>query len=484
MDAAERVERLRSRVVEEPNVVKALVAIAAPIIAARLLTSTYEAVDTIFLGRVGAAELATPTSVWPLLMLLNSLVFGVNTATVAVVSQLVGARRYLEASEEAGRFLGLSLALAVAGGLSLAAAAPVVFRFQELPPSVYPLAVGYATIQAVGVPFMYLSFYFTSTASALGDTRTPFYIIALSNLINIALDPLYIFGYGPIPSMGVVGAALATVHAKVVAGSLALYLLANGRLGFRVTPRRPRVGTVKTAARIGGPVTLQQLLVSSGFIVMISIVARLGDVVMAAYNVSLSVIHLFQIGTMGFTMAIATMVGQSLGAGKVERAVEAAYKGLAVVFASLAAAAAVVYAFRVQLVHVFTSIPEVAEESVRMIELITPGIPFLGLLFAANGVARGSGHTMLPAVIGAARLWAVRIPLAYMLAFKAGMGADGVWIAMTVSNIAAGLAGLAWVASRRWARGIVETRGGPRARLRDAGIERPAAKGGAPRSRH
>jgi len=445
------VEELRRRVVEGP-IVWTMLSLAAPMVAARLLASIQESVDAVFLGRVSAADLAAPVAVWPLLMVFNGLSFAVTTAAVSMVSQLVGAGRFGEAEEAAGRLMGLMLILAVAGALAVALAAPPVFRLLGLPPGVYELSVAYAVVDALGLPFMFTLLFFNATRSSLGDTRTPFKLSSLSSLLNLALDPPLIFGLGPIPGLGAVGAALATTISRSVAGGVALYLLLTGRGGLRVRPRLPDGDTLRYVASTGGPIAGQQLLVSTGFLVMMGIVARLGEAVMAAYNLGLALIHVIQTATWGFSSATATMVGQALGAGLVGRARRVALTGIALVSGLLAAGSAALYIAADTLVALLTDIPEVAEVSVEMIRLLAPGVPFLGAFFASMGVARGSGWTLVMSLLNIARLWLVRIPLAALLALHLGWGPKGVWIAMTLSNVAAGILAVAWVLKGSWAK--------------------------------
>ncbi len=450
----ERLESMRKRVVGGP-IIKTMIYLAAPIVAARMLSSTQELVDTILLGRVSARDLAAPTAAWPLIWLFMGLVFAVNTSTVAIVSQLVGAKRFKEASEAAGRLYGLVLLMSTVSTITIILIAPLVFRAQGVPDSVYPYALAYTYIDALALPFMATLFYFNSLGSSMGDTKTPFKLSALSSIINIVLDPILIFGLGPLPMLGVVGAAIATSISRIISGSLAFYILISGRLGITVKPLKPNRAVVNATVRIGGPIAGQQLIVSSGFLVMMGIVARLGDIVMAAYNVSLAIIHVIQNFTWGFNAATATMVGQSLGAGDRGRALKVALRGLILVSLMLSAGAVFLFVFSGALVRIFTDIDEVAIISERMIRILSLGTPFLGAFFVSMGVARGSGRTMFMSVLGVARLWLVRIPLAYLLVFLVGLGDLGIWASMAISNILAGIVAVAWVLTGRWSRGPV-----------------------------
>ncbi|GAB6148263.1 MATE family efflux transporter [Stetteria hydrogenophila] len=450
---------MRRRVVEG-SVVRAILWLAGPVAASRLLGTVQESVDSILLGRLGKAQLAAPVAVWPLIFLFFGLVFAVNTAGGALVSQLVGARRYDEASRAAGKLWGLTLIIGAASAAAVALLAPVVFRLLGIPGEVYRLSLAYTWIESISMPFAFTMFYFTSLSSSMGDTRKPFWVNGLSSALNLALDPLLIFGLLGLPRMEVVGAALATSISRIVAGGYAAALTASGALGFRVKPQLPDAGVVRLVAKIGGPVGAQTVLTSTAFLVMTGIVAGLGTTAMAAYNVSLAVVGMVQAFTMGFSVALSTVVGQSLGAGLPERAREAAVKGQALLFAILSAGVAVIEAFRNQLAAVFTSDPDVLAEARVMITVFAPSIPFLGLLFTANGVAQGSGATLAPAILSISRLWLLRIPLSYTLAYTLDLGSLGVWLGMSASNIATGVAAVLWIHKGSWlkARALEELR--------------------------
>ncbi len=453
----EKLAKLRERVVEG-RIAPTLVSLALPIVAARLLGSIQESVDAIFLGRVSTQDLAAPAAVWPLVWLFMGISMGLTSATVAIVSQLVGARRFREAGDAAGKLLAMNIALSLASMVIVVVSAPLVFRLQAIPDTVMPLALAYLYIDAIGIPFNFMLFFFMMLSNSTGDTKTPFKLSALASGLNLLLDPVLIFGLGPLPEMGVVGAALATTISRIITGGLALYLLLTGYLGYEVKPKRPDRWIVKTALRTGGPIAGQQVLVSSGFLVMMSIVARLGDVVMAAYNLSLAIIHIIQTSIWGFNAATATMIGQALGAGMPDRAKRIARVSLAIVGGMLTLGSAILYLFSEPVVSVFTSIPEVKEVSIRMIRILSPAVPFLGVFFIAQGIARGSGHTGFMSLLGTIRLWLLRIPAAYILAFHMGLGDTGVWLSMTLSNVIAGLAAAAWVLRGGWAKPIVRER--------------------------
>ncbi|GBF09365.1 MatE efflux family protein [Aeropyrum pernix] len=451
----EALDRKRTWVTQGP-IVKVILALATPIVAARLLAATQESVDAIFLGRVSTEDLAAPAAASPLLWLFAGLGMGINTTLSALVSQAIGARDYASAQRYASKLLGATLMLGAASALAIILAAETVFILQGFQGRSLEVALAYTLVEAVGMPFMLALFYFNAVMAASGDTRTPFKVSALSSMLNVILDPILIFGLILLPPLGAVGAAVATVLARAAAVSIAFYLLLRGAPGFRVKPSMPDRQLIGHILRIGGPVSLQRLVVSIGFLVMMGIVARLGAPVVAAYNVSLVIIHVVQSATFGFNIATATVVGQNLGASNISRAVRAAYTGVALVFGLLSIGALAIVGGRSMLVSLFTSIEEVQFYAERMISIVALGMPFLGAFFTAMGVARGSGRTAFISALGIARLWLLRIPAAYTLVYIYSLGDMGVWLAMTLSNIIAGTLAIAWVAARTWAKPIVK----------------------------
>ena len=445
----EELERKRRWVTEGP-ITRVILALATPIIAARLLASTQESIDTIFLGRVSTEDLAAPAAAAPLIWLFAGIGMGVNSTLSALVSQAIGARDYRAAQKWASQLLGLTIILAIISALTIAGSAKTIFTLQGFQGETLRIATLYAVIASLGMPFLLLLFYFNSVMASSGDTKTPFKISALSTILNIILDPILIFGLLGLPALGAAGAALATAISRGIAVAIALALLFRGAPGFRLYPAIPRPELIIKTVRIGGPVSVQRVVVSLGFLTMMGIVAGLGPAVVAAYNVALTIIHVIQSGTFGFNIAIATIVGQNLGARLAARAVKAAYSGIMIVFSILTAGALLIVLAREHLVALFTSIDEVAFYAERMILIVAAGIPFLGAFFTSLGVARGSGYTLFMSILGISRLWLVRIPLAYTLVYHYGMGDMGVWISMTLSNIIAGVVGVMWVASKTW----------------------------------
>jgi len=435
--------------------------LAWPIILANLVNISYNLVDAFWLGKLGASAFSAPTVSWPLIMFLHSVGMGLSFAGVTLISQYVGAGSAELARKSTGMFVGFMgsvSAVVMTIGLTLS---PTLLKLMQIPPDVYPVAVNYITIIFAGEPLIYMGFTFTSIVNGLGDTKTPTYLGIVSSLLNMVLDPILIFGWFGAPAMGVSGAALATIASRGLVGVAGLYLLVKGFRGLKIGLRDIRVEGwwLKKVVRVGGPLAIQHSANSLGFVVMASIVSRFGSAVIAAYGFGIRVIDIIQAFTWGVMRATSIMIGQNVGAEEYDRAERIVRRNLALISATLALGALAIVAFREQLISFFISDPAVVSEGSRFVLTFAPSIPFFGMFFVVGAVARGSGHTLPFTVISIIRLWLLRVGLSYILA--GSLGPLGIWLAMSVSNLGAGLISVAWVLRGTWKKRVIEI---PRAR--------------------
>ncbi|MEB3851195.1 MAG: MATE family efflux transporter [Desulfurococcales archaeon] len=444
----------RKRILGDPRVTLLIVELSLPLFVSGSLQSLYSIIDTFWLSRLGSAALGTPTVSWPYRGVLMSLGFGLASSLSALAGQYIGAGDYRRASRNVGQVLGLLLAVGVPGTIAFYAARHLYIDATRMPEDVAALAEGYIAVTLAGVPFTYVFLVFNFALGAAGDTRTPMKVSVATTLLNFALDPLMIFTL----HMGVVGAAAATLASNVVAGSYAAYSLLTGAHGLRVRPGDllPEGRTLKLIARVGGPTTAQRLLTTVGFVVMMRIVGGLGTPVVAAYSIGQVMLSIDHIIVFPLVRSTSIIIAQSLGAGLLDRAKRALQAGLRLVVALVGLYVAALVAARDHFIGVFTGDPQVYSAASRMILIFAPSVLGFDLTILADSTARSSGHTLLVSLLGAARLWLLRIPLSYTLAYRLGLGDTGLWLGMAASNWATGAAALAWLLSYRWLRPIVE----------------------------
>ncbi len=450
----------RRRILEEP-IIKTMVWLAWPIILGNLVNISYNLVDAYWLGKLGRQAFGAPTVTWPLIFFFYSIGFGYAFAGISLISQYFGAGNKRMAGRSAGNLLSFMFMVAVLISVFGYVLSPVFLTWMSVPPDVYPLAVNYIRIIFVGIPFTFIGFAFNIIASSLGDTRTPTYIGIVTSILNMFLDPLLIFGWMGFPRLEVVGAAIATILSRTLSSVIGLYLLFHGFKGLKIHigDLRMEAWWIRKIFHIGTPLAIQRSSTALGFTIMMSLVSMYGSAVIAAYGIAIRIIDIIQSFTWGFMRATSIMVGQNIGAELYERARLIANKSITLITTTLLLGGIPVFIYRQDLVSVFINDPLVIEQGSLLLAIFTWSIPFFGIFFVAGGIANGSGHTRAFAVISIIRLWVLRIGLSYLLALYLGMGPLGIWIGMTLSNIGAGLMGLAWIMKGTWLQRVIELPG-------------------------
>ncbi|MGY4707626.1 MATE family efflux transporter [Candidatus Bipolaricaulota sp. J31] len=447
---------MRERILEGP-VLRTMFVLAWPVVVSNALQALYNLIDTFWLGKVSTQALSAPTVAWPVIFTFMALGIGFQTAGSALVAQHTGAGDRAGADRIASQVFSFLFLLSVCLGLTGWGLAPRILRIVGAPSDVYPLAVSYLRIVALGFPLMYGAFAFTGLLLGVGDTRTPMYLMGASVIANAVLDPFLIFGWGPLPELGVAGAAYATVGSRGVAAGVGIWLLATGRVGVRLRARwlLPRPSDVWRILRVGIPNAVDQTATSLGFVVLMGLVAGFGTTVVAAYGIGQRIIHLLNVAIWGASTALLTMVGQNLGAGQYERAEEIARRGIRSTVGVLLLFAVVAFAARGPLYRVFIADPAVIAEGKRFLGTFAFSVPFFGLFAACSAVFRGAGHTVPPMLFSLLRLWVLRILSSWALGYGLGLGPRGLWIGMALSNYLGGLGLYLWFLRGTWKRRLV-----------------------------
>ncbi len=436
-----------------------LLRIALPLMAGSAIESLYNLGDAWFLGKLGTDAISAPSVAFSFVFMAIIGGAALSQAGTTLMAQARGAgddalvKRYLN---QAAGFLGLVSVVVALAGFLLARPALLLL---DTPSSVMVHALPYLRVVMAGTPFMFAYFLLQSSFTAIGKTMVPLVVHLAAVLLNLALDPLFIFGVGPLPALGSTGAALATVISQGVAAAVSLRILTKGRDGLRLERAllRPRRADWTLLLRIGVPSSVGQGLSALGFTVLQGLVNGFGPAAIAAFGVGNRLINLFDLPAHGIANAVTTMVGQSIGAGDEEKARRVVRSGLFLVAAFLALPIAASMAWGGSLVRFFVDDPEAIRLGDLMFKVVGPSVFLFGLFFATTGAFQGAGATKPIMVLSVARLWVVRLPVAIALA-RAGVGPLSIWIAMFVSNFVIALAGILYYRSGRWLKHGVRVR--------------------------
>ena len=447
-----------------------LVSLAWPLVVGNLLQTAYNLADMFWVGRVGPEAVAAISLMFPTAWMFVSIAMGLTAASVALVSQHVGAGDDRAADNVVAQTLLLTVAVAVVLSVFGYAVRHPLLELIGAEGQVYAASLAYLEVLFVTIPFTFLFFVFRAVLRGAGDTRTAMWLVVASVAVNVVLDPFLILGYGPFPAWGVRGAAVATLVARAIAAAVGIYVLLRGDWGvrLRIGDLRPDWPVLKRIVSVGSPATVDGALRSVAAVAMAALVARFGPIPTAAYGVGLRLMSVSWTVSGAVGQATATGVGQNLGAETPGRAAEVTWKGTAGTMAILFGAGALMLAFPAEAMRIFIADPDVVSEGVVFLRVIAPFLAFFGGLMVIQGGFRGAGDTGTAMVLSFLSRWIFRIPLAVILAYQwtasvgpvalAGLswGPIGLWWAWSAAAAASFLLGAAWFRLGNWQEGVVE----------------------------
>lgn len=443
----------------EGPILRVLVALAVPIVATNVFQSLYQLIDTFWVGRLGADAVAAVSLSFPVLFFMISVGGGMAIAGAILVAQTFGTRDPEAVDHAAGQTLLVVMVVSAVLSLSgLVLPGPLISFFRP-EASVEAMAVAYLRVSFYGLIAVFVYFVFQALLRGVGDVKTPMIVVAGTVVLNFFLDPLLILGWGPVPALGVVGAAWATVGAQGLAGAVGLTILFSGRYGIHLRLRHmvPDRALVLKIVRLGVPSSIEQSTRALGLAVMMLLVASYGTSVIASYGIGARILSFAIIPAMGLSMATSTVVGQNVGAKQNTRAGSAARLGMMAGFVGLSAAGAVLWILAEPIVRAFVpSEPEVIEMGTRFLRIMSPAFGFFGIQMVMSGALAGAGNTLAAMALSIFSFWVLRFPVAWVLAVPGGLGPDGVFWSFPISNVLAGVIALGWFFRGTWIRRVVD----------------------------
>ncbi len=404
--------------------------LAWPAILENLMHTSVYIVDSIFIGSLGTLAFAAVGQSSMILFTVVFVFYGVGVATGAVVARNLGRNDHKTAGEAAGQgvILGTSIGLMVAAlGLMfgedlmifLGTEPDVVARAQEYMPIVFAFSVLRL--------FIYTS---SGILRAAGDTKSPMWITGFMNVYNIIADWVLIFGIGPFPELGITGAALATGTAYALGATLLMFRLFRRHAKFRLHGSdlgKIRPDHMRTIVRIAVPNLGEQMVMQSAYFSFMWIVTSLGTTALTAHFMTIRVEMVSFMPVFGLSMAVATVVGQSLGAERPEIAELAVKKAARIGLLAMSALGLVFVAVPGLLVGIYSPSPEVYGLAVLCVRIAALELPTSALLMIYTGAMRGAGDTLSPMMISIFGAIFLRIGMMYLLVIELGWGLPGVW---------------------------------------------------------
>ncbi|WP_339514845.1 MATE family efflux transporter [Pseudomonas sp. RL_15y_Pfl2_60] len=435
------------------SIAKALLSLAVPIIIANLLQAGYQLTDTYWVGRLGASAVAAVAVSTPVTFLVIALGAGLAMAGATLTAQYMGSGRSDMVNHVAAQTMLMVMISSVVLGTLGFILSPYLLKLLGVEPNVYDSALGYMRVSFVGVIFVFIFFMFQSLMRGVGQTRVPLLIVLATVLLNFGLDPLFIFGWGPIPGFGVTGAAMATLVTQAIAASLGMWVFLRGRHGIQVkwSGFKPDLSYIRKAFFLGFPGSVELSTRGLGLIVMSFLVASFDTSTIAAYGIGANILQVITIPAMGISMAVSTLVGQNIGAGNISRASKITQLGALYGFVGLTAVGLLVYAIAPHLVAFFVPGETlVINQGADFIRIMALAWGCIGIQLCIVSAFRASGNMLSAMVIALVAQWMLQFPLAYVLAKHTQLGAAGLWWSFPVTNVLIAIISLCWFARGDW----------------------------------
>jgi putative MATE family efflux protein len=455
MSHAATAERHAHRSLTEGSIVSALLRLSIPIVLANILQVAYQLTDTFWAGQLSAEALAAVSLNFPINFLMVAIGGGLAIAGSVLIAQYKG-----RGDERAmNHFTAQTLIMVITSSIILSvigyAFAEPIMRFMGAERAVLPDAVRFMQITFIGFIFVFGFFVYQSLMRGLGVVQVPMLIVLLTVILNFALDPLFIFGWGPIPAMGVGGAAMATVSTQALASAIGFALLFSGRHGLHPTLSdfRPDWKVIGKTFKLGVPASVEQAMRALSLTLMTLLVSSFGTIAVDAYGLGLRILTFVVIPAMGLAMATTTLVAQNLGAGKLDRAEETNLLASALAFIGPTVGGLLLFIFARPLATLFVPGSEDAiAESAHFLRIISLPLGCIGLQHTISGTLRGAGNTMAAMVLTIVSAWVIQFPLAYIMSRHTPLGIDGIWWSHSITMVVSAIVSVLWFVGGDWKR--------------------------------
>jgi putative MATE family efflux protein len=419
----------------EGSLDRAIVLLAVPMVLEMCMESVFAVADVFFVGRLGANAVATVGVTESLMTVLYALAVGLSIGATATVARRIGEKDPERAASAAVQSIALGLLVAAPIGAAGATFAPDLLRLMGASEDVVRTGAGFTRILLGASGTVLLLFLINAIFRGAGDAAIAMRVLWFANSINILLGPCLIFGLGPFPELGVTGAAVAT---SIGRGSGVVYQLVHlvrgkGRIVIRARHLRLDPHSMAGILRLSGVAVFQNFIATASWIGIIRILAGFGSAALAGNTIGIRIIMFALLPSWGMSNAAATLVGQNLGAGKPERAEQAAWRAGFFNTLFLSGVGLAFLFFAPVLIDAFTNDPEVVPYGVRCLRIVAAGFVFYAYGMVLTAAFNGAGDTRTPTLIYLFCFWLWEIPLAWVLAQPAGLGPTGVFIAVAVA---------------------------------------------------
>jgi len=437
---------------------KAIIMLAIPMIIEMGMESVFAIVDLFFVGKLGKHAISTVGLTESVLTIIYSIAIGMSMAATAIVARRVGEKNPEGAATAAMQSILVSVAVIIVISIAGMIYAADILRLMGAEEETLRMGVPYTRIMMGSSIIIMLLFLINGIFRGAGDASIAMKSLGLANLCNIILCPLLINGFGPLPALGLTGAALATTIGRSIGVCYQLYHLFRGKSVVRLTRAsfRAEWAVIKSVISIAWPATFQFIIASCSWIFLAQLVAQTGhSAASAGYQTALRIIMFFIFPAWGVSNAAATLVGQNLGAKNDVRAEQAVLKTAKYNAVFMAVVSLFFLLAADKIVALFAQDEEVKKIAANALYIISAGYVFYGIGMVMINAFNGAGDTKTPTLINVFCFWLFQIPLAYLLAKYFAMGPTGVFIAIPVAETVITVSAFMLFRKGRWKKVVV-----------------------------
>jgi len=431
---------------------KAIFMLSIPMILEMLMESIFALVDIAYVSQVSVNAVATIGLTESVITLVYALAIGLSMAATAVVARRIGEKDVDGARVAAVQAISLGAVFSIIIGIFGIIYAKDILALMGGEPDLIADGYGYTQVLIGGNITVVLLFLINAIFRGAGNASIAMWALVLSNGLNIILDPMFIFGFGPIPEMGVKGAAVATNIGRGTAVLFQLGILFFGWGKIKLVAKdlvlnlKVMLNLVKVS--LGG--IAQFLIGTSSWIFLMRIMSEFGSEVLAGYTIAIRVIMFTLMPSWGMSNAAATLVGQNLGAKQPDRAEQSVWKTgkYNALFMGTVSLGYLIFANTI--ISWFNTTPEVVKSGALCLQVIALGYVFYAYGMVMTQAFNGAGDTRTPTKINLISFWLFQLPLAYVSALVLGWGATGVFVAITLAEILIAVLAMIWFKKGKW----------------------------------
>ncbi|MDF2082155.1 MATE family efflux transporter [Bacillus pseudomycoides] len=405
-----------------------------PLLLSNVLQSVGQLFGMVVVGRwLGVNDLAAISAFFPLFFLLVSFVIGIGSGSSILIGQAFGARN----EDRIKAVVGTTLTFTFIIGAILAVVGSIfamdILRLMGTPENIIDMSVHYARILFISMPVLFLYFAYTTFMRGTGDSKTPFYFLIVSTVLNMILLPVLIFGWLGLPELDVYGAAYASVISTIITFVVMLIYLKKKNHPLQLDGGvrkylRMDWELLKLLLRLGIPASINMILVSLSEIAVIAFVNRFGSDATAAYGVVNQVASYVQMPAVSLGITVSIFAAQSIGANQFDRLQKVVRAGIVMNYIIGGVLIALIYLFSREILSLFLTSPNTIEIAHSLVMITLWSYLIFGHAQIIGATMRASGTVLWPTIISVVSIWLVEVPVAYYLSYHTSLGIKGIWI--------------------------------------------------------